>query len=286
MTAVGNYVRAFPHPVLEEGNLSFERGLYDVQLKDIAVSRDNGAKRVRVVHRVENARLIEKMLDRGKFAYGCAIASPLTGYRRFFRSDNPEHEVAWNGDSVLGNVSFSPAIFCQEAVYNCVLSESDDVCDLWIGKSVNFEIGTKVAISVPYTLSSSVQHMLRFCPSESVAPGQIQAKICADADFRFDVEVSKDVYRVICAPREGEGLLRRAVVINAMSACLALLAKDYGDTNADSPWREIPNLVSLSDDIESRGLPAWDQQDFSPEKTATALYPYAFQGDSDVQDTE
>jgi len=286
MNTVGNYVRSFPYPVMEEGNLSFPLGSYEVELVDRTLSESAGAKIISVMHHVKNARLIQSMLQSGKFAYGCAVASPLTGYRKFFQSKHPQHEITWDSGHVLGNVQFSPAIFCKEPVCNHVLSPDCDVSDLWIGKSVNFAIGAKVAISAPYTLSSSVQHMLRFRKNENVSPGQMQAGICEDGDFRFDVDVSQDVFKTILNPQDGEGPLRRAIVINAMSACLALLAKDYGNDSGDSPsWKNIPNLVSLSDEIHSAGLPLWDADDFCPEKTATALYPYILQGGSDDSDT-
>ncbi|MCY4244992.1 MAG: hypothetical protein OXE47_06690 [Gammaproteobacteria bacterium] len=290
--APGNYyVRSFPYPVLEEGNMSFDIGLYTVDLTDVTSPQNKEIKKVRAEHRIENAGLISRMLDNRTFAYGCAVASPLTGYRKFFSSDDANQEIFWHGDAVLGSIVFSPIIFCQKSVSNYVLSRDDGVCDFWIGKSVNFQVGAKVAISSPYTMSSSLHSLLRFCANESLSPGQIHARICADTNFRFDIDINPDIYRLICNPRgENELSLKRAVIINAMTACFSLLAKNYGDIDNDlsdySSWEEIPNLVTLSAEVKSLDLPLWDEDGFSPEKTATAIYPYTIPMISDAHDSE
>jgi len=60
-----------------------------------------------------------------------------------------------------------------------------------------------------------------------------------------------------------------------VSACLARLQKEYGkDDEEVGGWRSFRNLLAFSDYLKDKGQKLWCDDDFQPERVATALYPH------------
>ena len=59
---------------------------------------------------------------------------------------------------------------------------------------------------------------------------------------------------------------------HVVTACLALLQRQFSDDDDDSGWKSHRNLVAFADHLEINGLGHWTDDDFQPEKVATALY--------------
>ena len=73
-----------------------------------------------------------------------------------------------------------------------------------------------------------------------------------------------------------------------VTACLARLQKDYASDDGESGWQSFRNLRAFADYLEHKGIEHWSDDDFRPERAATALYPHVLPdeglADSDAGD--
>ena len=270
MSNIADAVRVFPHPVLEEGNLSFPNGDYK---PEIQISTD-GYSAV-VCHIVRQAPFIERLVERKQAVCACVVSIPITGYRRLFRNDGFEQKIKWEEAQLGEPPIFCPLIVCREAVQH-TLTKEDGVHQMWVDKKIQLEKGAKLAIGPAYRMTSSLQSLLSIENDESLQPGQIHVSGCSEDGFYFKVRMASDLYNFIQKP-EGEARYyhRSSILTHACSSCFALLAKDYrNNEEIEEGWNSYANLRALASEMESKGLDIWDTDDFSPEKAATAMWPH------------
>jgi len=263
-------VRAFPHPVLEEGNLSFLEGQYS---PEIEMGADGYSATVR--HIVHDAPLIMRLLEEGDASYACTVSIPVTSYRRLSCSENLDQVVQWDQSYVGEPAILHPLIVCRRKL-QCNLSSDDGVSEAWVGHKVILEPGSKIALGSFFRTSTSLQSLLSVRKDSDLKPGQLFVKACSEDGYYFDVHVAADLHEFLQQRGTEERRLHRiSIFTHAVSRCFELLVKYFGnEDDGDEKWRSYRNLVALASDLENRGLPLWDADGFIPEIAATSLYPH------------
>ena len=269
-------VRSFPFPVLEEGNLSFPNGEYAPEIK----SDEKNDCSVTINHRVTNAPFVEQWVGDGKALCCCTVSIPVTGYRRLFTSAKNDFEqtVQWETEWVGEPPVLRPIIVCKEQTSH-IFNGNDGVHDLWVGREITFSKGARIAVGPAQRPVSSLQSLLSIEKDETLDPGCLSIVACPDQGFYFCVKVASNLFGFLQSPGGGDrNNHSRSILIHAVSSCFALLGKDYQNENGENEdgggWGEYSNLRALAADMESKNLRLWNEDDFQPEKAATALYPH------------
>ncbi len=278
MVTKSDEVRAFPYPVLEEGNLAFPDGEYTPDFEQ----GDDGYSAY-VHHIVRGAPLIERLVQDKRAVCGCTVSIPTTGYRRLHVTEEGvfQQQIKWDRDQVSEPPFVRPLIVCRKAVRH-TLSQGDGVHEAWIGREIELEKGMKIALGPTSRTKSSMQSLLSVERDDSLEKGQMRVETCTDEGFYFKVKMVSDLYDFIQKPGEGgRSLQRRSILVHAVSSCFALLAKDYtkDGEDEDDGWRSYPNLRALDSEMEGKGLSAWYEDDFCPEQAATSMYPHEIPSD-------
>lgn len=269
MPGASEAVRSFPYPALDEGSLSFPDGSYEVEIQAVA-----GRHAAHVQHDIQSAPLIRRLVEEGKAACACVVSVPVTGYRRLFLEKSFGQTIKWDEFSVGEPPVFQPRVICLEDIEHS-LSENDGVHRLWVGQKVIFPKGAKIAFSAPRRLMSSMTSLLSFKKIFDKNAKQISVDPCSEEGFYFKVSVQADLFDFLQQPGEGNHLLRRSIMVHAISACFALLARQYSNReDEEDGWQAYPNLLALSTEMEGKGLTLWDEEDFHPEEAATVMCPY------------
>ena len=269
MPKFSDMVRAFPFPVLEDGNLSFAKGEYSPEI----TNKEDGYS-ARIYHKVKNAPLIERFVNEGRAVCCCTVSIPITGYRQLFTGSGFNQDLQWDRNWVGEPPMLRPLIVCKELISHKLCAE-DGVHSMWVGQEISFEKGAKIAIGPDFRPVSSIQSLLSIDKDESLASGQFRINECFDDGFYFKVKVASDLYKFLQSPGGSEhSKHRRSILIHAISSCFALLAKDYSAEDGDNGWQSHSNLRALAGEMESKGLNVWYEDDFHPEAAATSLYPH------------
>ena len=261
-------VRIFPYPILEEGNLSFPEGKYEVVMEPDGDS-------LRVKHVVEGAPFIERLVSEKKAICACTVSVPKASYRRIYKGAGFHQIVKLDQEWLAEPPILRPIVVCCEPVEH-KLSKADGVNDVWIGQRVSLGKGAKIALGSAFRPTSSMQALLSVEKDDELESGQIAVEICSEDGFYFRTKVAADLYNFIQKPgSETFALHRQSMLIHAVSCCFALLAKDYGnDGEGEDGWRSHTNLKALAADMESKGLDMWNTEEFIPERVATEMWPH------------
>ena len=180
MTAYSNMVRAFPFPVLEDGNLSFPEGEYT---PEITIDEDDCAAEIH--HKIMAAPLIEYLENNKKAACCCTVSIPKTGYRELFQGDSFSQNIAWARDWVGEPPTLRPLIVCTGEIVHKLLKE-DGVHDMWVGETIYLQKGAKIAIGSDFRPTSSIQSLLKIENVDSLKSGQIRINPTTDDGFYFN----------------------------------------------------------------------------------------------------
>ena len=189
--AAANTIGSHSHPVLEEGNLSFPRGRYIVGF----VSREDGPS-FELVHRLEEAGLISRLLRQGKARYACVVSSPRSFYRRTHLSDLPRHTIAWNPQELGEPPLFTPMILSTRPQQLVLNADGDDVHPAWNGVSLAISTGTRLALGHVFDLRSSVMQMIRMEADDSLEGHRFRVQAQSEP-FAFVVKASPTLYRYV-----------------------------------------------------------------------------------------
>ena len=269
MPSSSETVRSFPYPALDEGNLSFPNGSYESEFQAVV-----GGCTVHVQHEIQGAPLVRRLVEEGKAACSCVVAIPVTGYRRLFLAEGFRQEVRWDKAFAGEPPVFQPQVICLEDIEH-TLNEDDGVHKMWLGQRVTFPKGGKISLGSSYRLLSSMQSLLSFEKNTDKEAKQMSVSACSEEGFYFKVFVHADLFDFLNQPGEGNHLLRHSIMVHAASACFALLARQYGDSeDEEDSWRAHPNLRALAAEMENMNLTAWYEDDFRPEEAATEMWPH------------
>lgn len=272
MPNLSDFVRTFPYPVLDEGNLSFPHGEYAPKFYP-----DPSGSAAMVQHKVNNAALVVNWVRDGQAACGCAVSIPITGYRKFFSSSSFDQKVEWDKESVGQPPFLQPYIVCSGDIKH-TLRREDGVHERWIGREIHLEKGSKIAIGPTFRPMSSMQSLLSIEKNKDSSDlAQIRIRTCTDDGFYFKVLVQPELYEFLQQPGgDNRELHCRSILIHAVSCCFSILANEYGnDGTGDEGWRSHANLRILHEHMEIKGLKTWDMvDDFYPEEAATSMWPH------------
>ena len=136
----GEIVRCLPYPVLEDGNLSYPKGDYEVDAKP----QDDGTS-VIIHHAIQGAPFLDRILQQGKGKYGCLVSVPLTGYRKLHLSDEAYQQVSWD-IRVVGEPPMLRPLILSVSEISCRLESEDGVAEAWQGQNVTFPRGARFGI--------------------------------------------------------------------------------------------------------------------------------------------
>ena len=268
-----NVVHSFPFPVLDEGNLSFPSGRYDVSPRTI------NSTSVEITHHLENAGLIKRLLNNKEAQYGCLLAVPITGHRSLSLSQESVQIVKWD-IGIVGEPPIIRPIIVTTKQIECELTAEDDVADVLIGKKIQIPKGARLARGKYLRSISSLESLLDINKDEELPNGCFVVEASENDGYRFRVNVAPDVFYFISIPRPNDPLYR-SIGAHMASRCFEILRieQGYGDEetsgndDGEQKWTEHSNLVMLSDLLRERGLPHWSDDNFKPEEVALQLYP-------------
>ena len=260
-----NAVRAHDHPMLETGNLSFPEGRY---VLDFKAGDDRSS--YTISHRISGAPLITRLLDSQQARYACIVSSPISSYRATHVSDDAQHEVRWDADELGEPPMFTPVIVCSEALEITLDARRDGVHRIWDNQKISLHKGSRLALGSVIQLESSILHLLSLHEDANLKDGQFVVEPESEP-FRFRVNVSTKLHQFL---RYRASEHRSNIMTHIVTACLARLQHEYAHDDGDSGWESHRNLKAFADYLAHQGLGHWTDDDFRPEKVATALYPH------------
>lgn len=260
-------VRSFPWPVLEAGNGAFSRGVYAVDIEH----KDRG-RSFELSHRIQGAALIERWIDERRVGFACAVAAPVSAYRRLHRSSEPSHLVQWDPDDLGAHPLFTPMIVSATAMRFKIEARRDGVNALWDGRIVDLAQGARLAIGPTFALQSGLLGLLDFRQDDERENGQFRVEASSEGGFRFNVYLAPDLHRFLRSHRQEA--IGWNIMTHIVSTALAQLQRKHYHDDGEEGWQSYANLVSLAEELERKGLPHWAEDAFQPELAATTLYPH------------
>lgn len=270
MVQFGEVSRSIPYPVLEDGNLSYPEGQYQVSIVP------DGNVSVVVDHQLQGAPFINRQLVQDKCRFGCLVSVPLTGYRKLELSKDPRQVVQWDID-VIGEPPMLRPIVVTIEEFTCKLDSSDGVNEAWRNRTITFPKGARLALRGYLKAFSSLNQLLEIVKDPNLPAGSLEVQPCSEEGYYFKVKVATDLFSFIQDHR-GYQLHRGSILTHIASRCFEILKQNYGPAHDDNEdegnWRQFRNLLALSELLEQNDLSIWDEDEFSPEKVATRLYPH------------
>lgn len=267
----GGVVRCLPYPVLEDGNLSYPRGDYEVDAKP----QDDGTSAI-IHHTIRDAPFLDRILQQGQAKYGCLVSVPLTGYRKLDLSDNAYQQVSWD-ISVVGEPPMLRPLILSVSEISCRFKPEDGVAEAWQGQNITFPRGARLALSRYFRPSSSLHELLDVRKAD-LPSGSFKVKACSEEGFYFQVLVASDLFPFLQNAGEHKNH-RDSLLTHVTSRCFEILKeeapKEEGDDEEGPAWWEkYPNLSALAEELRRKNLPVWDDGDFFADEVATKLYPH------------
>ena len=272
-----NAIRSHDHPMLESGNLSFPNGRY---LLDFLPGEDRSS--YVITHQIEGAPLINRLIESGQARYACVVSSPISSYRRTHVSSDARHEVGWDSDDLGEPPLFTPMILCSEPQSITLDASRDGVHRIWDSQRIDLQKGARLALGRVIQLESSILQLLSLHEDEHLREGQFVVDV-EEEPFRFKVKLHSNLHKFLRFPKDP---VRNHIMTHIVSACLARLQRDYSEDDGESGWKSFRNLQTLADYLDHKGLGHWSDEDFRPEKIATALYPHTLPDEGPIDADE
>lgn len=267
--------RARPFPVLETGNGSFPAAVYRV-----TVGKERPGRSIRLTHAVENAPLLQRWLADGAVHFLCATSAPSSAYRRFSRSDTPEHVVEWHPDDLGSHPLFTPMLVLKRGIEHVVDADADGLNILWHGRRLRLPKAARVAVGSTFVLQGGIQGLLRLRRAEELPKGSFRVKADTSADLMFLVEAAPDLHAYLA--RERPGPIRDNIMTHVVSAAFRVLQREYGLEENQERWSSDRNLQALENALELGEHHHWTSDEFRPEEVATRMYPHRVSEERDA----
>lgn len=258
-----NAIRSDHHPILEAGNLAFPRGRYT-----LAFQPDDNHLSCTLVHRIEHAPLITRLIKTGQAQYGCVVSAPVSSYRKTHLSVDAQQTITWRAEDLGEPPLFTPMVLCTETLQLTLDASADGLHRIWDGQAVTLNKGTRLALGSVIQFEASIVHLLSMQEDSSLQPGQFAVDPQTEP-FRFIVRLSAELHRFL---RYDHSAHRTNIMTHIVTACLALLQRQFSDDDDESGWKSHRNLIAFADHLANHQLGHWTDDDFQPEKVATALY--------------
>lgn len=262
--------RALPWPVLERGNISYPEGAYSI-IVDYRGVKDRG-QTVSIAHEITGAPLITRWIAQGKLRFTCAVAAPISAYRKLITNSEPSYTLRWDPHDIGSHPVFTPMIVTHTKVIHAVEAQKDGIDPLWDGHVLHLPKAAKVAIGPTFALKSGLLGLLNFRPDDDLKSGQFRLESSREDGFKFEVRLSVDLYRYLKGGRSED--TGANVMTHIVSAALGVLASDYTTDDGDEGWASHPNLVALAALLEEKGVQHWSEETFDAALAATTLHPH------------
>ena len=263
----GSSSRAFPWPVLEAGNASYENGIYSVGCED-----QTPGESFFLHHSVKNAPLLEKWVESGQITFVCTVAAPRSMYRTLQASSDPEQLVRWDPADLGEHPMFTPMLVARGEISHVVDAETDGLSQIWHDKELHLPKGARVAVGPTFKFQSGISGILDFSLHQGLNPGQFRVQDSSEDGFKFKVYLAADLFQHLRYHRRE--LVSGNIMVHIVSAALGILKRDYATDDDAEGWKSYHNLVGLAELLEAEGLGHWADDDFRPEEAATHLYPH------------
>lgn len=260
--------RAFPWPVLEQGNSSFAEGVYSVSVEDSRRGRS-----FNLTHKIDGADLISRWIAERKVRFACAVAAPTSAYRELHLSDSPTQPIRWNPDDLGEPPMFTPMIVAALGFEHAINASADGVSPLWDDKVIQLPKGARAAIFPTFGLQPGMSGILDFRLDEKLESGSFRIESSVEDGFRFKVNLAKDLLDYLRGVRKDDPAGAN-IMTHIVSAAFNQLKEEYGENDGEEAWRAYPNLLALAAQLESQNLKHWAEDGFSAEETATTLHPH------------
>ena len=277
-----NAISSRDYPVLEEGNMAFPNGEYEVAFEKVEGRRFAYS----VHHIIRGAPLISRLLSEGSARYACAVSSPKSAYRGVCISETSTQIVDWSENDLGEPPLFTPMIlyFNSNSIPLTLESGQDGVHELWDGQTVALEKGSRLAIGMVIERETSFIDLLLFEENDKLDKGSFYV-ICDEEPFKFRVYLHPDLHKYMESVNEQRtGGVRENIMPHIVTACFAHLQRRYSEDDDVEGWKSHRGLLALADELDSKGLKHWTEDDFRPEEIATTLFPHTF--DTSEEDEE
>lgn len=259
--------RVSPWPVLEAGNGSFVNGVYSVTVSHKAPGRSFVLR-----HDVEGAELITNWIESRQAKFACAVADPVSAYRKFHFADEPRHVVEWDPDDLGSRPMFTPMIVSASDIHHRVDSERDGLHQLWHGQALQLTRGSRIAICSTFAFQSGLLGLLDFHRRDELDPGQFSVEPSLEEGFKFKVNLARDLFEYLRSFRQE--IAGWNIMTHVVSAALAHLQRDYASDDGEEGWKSYSNLVAFAEWLREGKYGHWSDDDFDPASVATRLYPH------------
>lgn len=256
-----NFIRAENHPVLVSGNKAYPKGRYILEI-DQSSDQDS----LNLHHIIKEATLVEILVKMGKAKFGCIISSPMSSYRKIHLSPKPRQAVKWDVNDLGEPPMFTPMVICTIPDKIILDTNEHNVHKIWHGKTISLQKGDRLVIGDVVHLEASITHLLSLHEDKELEQGQFRVEAKTEP-FQFYVKLQPELHQFI---KIGRGTIRYNIIVNIVTACFALLQRDYREEN---DWESHSNLKALAKYLEGKKLPHWAEENFNPEEVATNLYP-------------
>jgi len=267
--ASSNSIGAHGHPLLEDGNMSFPRGEYRLDIK-------GGPKEasMTVDHSIAHAPFIQRLLRAGSAGYACIVSSPTSFHRVTHRSADCAHTVDWDRHAMGEPPLFTPLVYCRREVAATLDIHRDGVHPVWHGVPVHLREGSRLAVGPVFDLRSSLTRMLRIRLNEQLSGprgDRIRVEYAKDSSCLV-AEVGAGLHRFL--KRTGPSdLTRNNILTTIVTARLAHLREHHADETSVENDRTLLALANYVRDNTASGK-SWLDEDFAPEEAATEIFPH------------
>ena len=129
----------FPYPSLQDTDYSFPQATYRASLR---VAGDNHS--LNVSHQLVGANFIAAQIESGRAMFGCIASSGETSCRKLFLSTDSNQTIKWD-HFAHGRLANALPIVVGVKNFSHIFTKSDQVDDTWIGKSIYFPKGARLA---------------------------------------------------------------------------------------------------------------------------------------------
>ncbi|MDE2760436.1 MAG: hypothetical protein OXH90_09100 [Paracoccaceae bacterium] len=260
-----NFIRTENHPVLVSGNKAYPKGRYILEFNQL-----NTQDSLHLHHQIIEAPLVTNLVNKGKAKFGCIVSSPMSSYRKIHLSSNPQQTVNWDVNDLGEPPMFTPMVICTIPTKITLDTNKHGVHKIWHGETVSLQKGDRLVIGDIIHLETSITHLLSLHEDKELKQGQFRVEPKTEP-FQFIVKLHPELHQFLKINRSD--VLRHNIIVNIVTACFALLQRDYREENDENDWKSHSNLKALANFLEGKKLPHWVEENFNPEEVATNIYP-------------
>ena len=261
--------KAYPFPILSPSDMYYKDSI-EYKAKIRLTGRDS----ILLEHSLSGDSFVSEQLKEGRANFACVVTLTDTLYRHVFaardcRQKEFTQEIDFSECNSNGRYSpwFKPIIVSFEDIRGTV-DDSYGMHEIWLDRTIEMPEGSILAFTHWYRIGGTMDSILVFEPSPDLQYGELQVTPDTSDGFRFRVQVEKGFLDTL-RRRSSKDPRIRNISVYALSAGFRILREEFKDTG----WKEHKNLEILASQLDKRNMLLWDDEDFSPEKAATMMYP-------------